>query len=71
VRSSGFAIVLADGYTYTLEKSARFPGDSRACAQIESKAVRKPAAAVSDAALAGFLDGVEIPADTVMLDFLA
>ena len=48
---------LADGYTYTLEEVGKI------FRQIESKAVRKLQQPIRTRALAGFLDGVEIPAE--------
>jgi RNA polymerase primary sigma factor len=57
---------LADGYTYTLEEVGKiFQVTRERVRQIESKAVRKLQQPYRTRALAGFLDGVEIPADTV------
>jgi RNA polymerase primary sigma factor len=57
---------LADGYTYTLEEVGKiFQVTRERVRQIESKAVRKLQQPYRTRALAGFLDGVEIPAETV------
>ena len=53
---------LADGYTYTLEEVGKiFQVTRERVRQIESKAVRKLQQPYRTRALAGFLDGVEIP----------
>jgi RNA polymerase primary sigma factor len=53
---------LTDGYTYTLEEVGKiFAVTRERVRQIESKAVRKLQQPVRTRALAGFLDGVEIP----------
>src|SRR4051812_32255620 len=57
---------LADGYTYTLEEVGKiFQVTRERVRQIESKAVRKLQQPYRTRALAGFLDGVEIPPDSV------
>jgi RNA polymerase primary sigma factor len=57
---------LADGYTYTLEEVGKiFQVTRERVRQIESKAVRKLQQPYRTRALAGFLDGVEVPAETV------
>ncbi len=56
---------LADGYSYTLEEVGRiFSVTRERVRQIESKAVRKLQQPYRCRTLAGFLDGVELPADT-------
>jgi RNA polymerase primary sigma factor len=56
---------LTDGYTYTLEEVGKiFQVTRERVRQIESKAVRKLQQPYRTRALAGFLDGVEIPQDT-------
>jgi RNA polymerase primary sigma factor len=53
---------LADGYTYTLEEVGKiFQVTRERVRQIESKAVRKLQQPYRTRALAGFLDGVEVP----------
>jgi RNA polymerase primary sigma factor len=53
---------LADGYTYTLEEVGKiFSVTRERVRQIESKAVRKLQQPYRQRALAGFLDGVELP----------
>ncbi len=53
---------LTDGYTYTLEEVGKiFAVTRERVRQIESKAVRKLQQPVRTRALAGFLDGVEMP----------
>jgi RNA polymerase primary sigma factor len=53
---------LADGYTYTLEEVGKiFQVTRERVRQIESKAVRKLQQPYRTRALAGFLDGVELP----------
>ena len=57
---------LADGYTYTLEEVGKiFQVTRERVRQIESKAVRKLQQPYRTRALAGFLDGAEIPVETV------
>jgi RNA polymerase primary sigma factor len=57
---------LADGYTYTLEEVGKiFQVTRERVRQIESKAVRKLQQPYRTRALAGFLDGVEIPAEAI------
>ena len=57
---------LADGYTYTLEEVGKiFQVTRERVRQIESKAVRKLQQPYRTRALAGFLDGVEIPVEAV------
>jgi RNA polymerase primary sigma factor len=56
---------LADGYTYTLEEVGKiFQVTRERVRQIESKAVRKLQQPYRTRALAGFLDGVEIPLES-------
>ena len=56
---------LADGYTYTLEEVGKiFQVTRERVRQIESKAVRKLQQPYRTRALAGFLDGVEIPVES-------
>jgi RNA polymerase primary sigma factor len=56
---------LTDGYTYTLEEVGKiFQVTRERVRQIESKAVRKLQQPYRTRALAGFLDGVEIPQET-------
>ncbi len=53
---------LTDGYTYTLEEVGKiFSVTRERVRQIESKAVRKLQQPYRTRALAGFLDGVELP----------
>ena len=53
---------LADGYSYTLEEVGRiFSVTRERVRQIESKAVRKLQQPYRSRALAGFMDGVEVP----------
>jgi RNA polymerase primary sigma factor len=53
---------LADGYTYTLEEVGKiFSVTRERVRQIESKAVRKLQQPYRTRALAGFLDGVDVP----------
>ncbi len=57
---------LADGYTYTLEEVGKiFQVTRERVRQIESKAVRKLQQPYRTRALAGFLDGVEIPVEAI------
>jgi RNA polymerase primary sigma factor len=56
---------LADGYTYTLEEVGKiFQVTRERVRQIESKAVRKLQQPYRTRALAGFLDGVEVPLES-------
>ncbi len=56
---------LADGYTYTLEEVGKiFQVTRERVRQIESKAVRKLQQPYRTRALAGFLDGVEVPVES-------
>jgi RNA polymerase primary sigma factor len=56
---------LADGYTYTLEEVGKiFQVTRERVRQIESKAVRKLQQPYRTRALAGFLDGVEMPLES-------
>jgi RNA polymerase primary sigma factor len=56
---------LADGYTYTLEEVGKiFQVTRERVRQIESKAVRKLQQPYRTRALAGFLDGVEVPIES-------
>jgi RNA polymerase primary sigma factor len=53
---------LADGYTYTLEEVGKiFSVTRERVRQIESKAVRKLQQPYRTRALAGFLDGIDVP----------
>ncbi|MEM6331174.1 MAG: sigma-70 family RNA polymerase sigma factor [Planctomycetota bacterium] len=55
---------LTDGYSYTLEEVGKiFSVTRERVRQIESKAVRKLQQPYRSRALAGFLDGVEVPAE--------
>ncbi len=57
---------LADGYSYTLEEVGKiFSVTRERVRQIESKAVRKLQQPYRCRSLASFLDGVEVPADSV------
>ncbi len=56
---------LTDGYSYTLEEVGKiFSVTRERVRQIESKAVRKLQQPYRSRALAGFLDGVEVPAES-------
>jgi RNA polymerase primary sigma factor len=56
---------LTDGYTYTLEEVGKiFSVTRERVRQIESKAVRKLQQPYRTRALAGFLDGVEVPVES-------
>ncbi|HVT27979.1 MAG TPA: sigma-70 family RNA polymerase sigma factor [Lacipirellulaceae bacterium] len=57
---------LADGYTYTLEEVGKiFQVTRERVRQIESKAVRKLQQPYRTRALVGFLDGAEVPVESV------
>jgi RNA polymerase primary sigma factor len=60
---------LADGYSYTLEEVGKiFSVTRERVRQIESKAVRKLQQPYRCRSLASFLDGVEVPADSLSPD---